>query len=200
MTPPTGHPPRARTRPPLGRSDGVPVKATVGLTGPQRLVVRLVGRFPGITAGRLAEILHVHCSGPFPGCRRRDWRLPRNYSPCWPRSWTKTTRLEGTPVSWSVYRPLIQRQSGPRRHQAFLSGREQSHPGSCGAQTLSAGQRARWIGGHPGDSTAFRHSGCHLEYRGSLRSAREFPDDHFHITFVDQSLMVLNERRGRPER
>lgn len=34
----------------------------MGLTGPQRLVVRLVGQYPGITAGGLAEILHVHPS------------------------------------------------------------------------------------------------------------------------------------------
>lgn len=34
----------------------------LGITGPQRLVLRIVGRFPGIPAGRLAEILHVHPS------------------------------------------------------------------------------------------------------------------------------------------
>ncbi|HEX8819267.1 MAG TPA: MarR family transcriptional regulator [Archangium sp.] len=38
------------------------MESTLGLTGPQRLVVRLVGRFPGITAGRLAQIMHVHPS------------------------------------------------------------------------------------------------------------------------------------------
>jgi MarR family transcriptional regulator, organic hydroperoxide resistance regulator len=38
------------------------MEVTLGLTGPQRLVLRLVGRFPGITAGRLAQILHVHPS------------------------------------------------------------------------------------------------------------------------------------------
>ena len=31
---------------------------TVGVTGPQRLVVRMIGRFPDISAGQLAEILH----------------------------------------------------------------------------------------------------------------------------------------------
>lgn len=36
--------------------------ARLGLTGPQRLVVRIVGLFPGITLGRLAHILHVHPS------------------------------------------------------------------------------------------------------------------------------------------
>jgi DNA-binding MarR family transcriptional regulator len=34
----------------------------VGVTGPQRLVVRLVGKHPGISAGELATILHVHKS------------------------------------------------------------------------------------------------------------------------------------------
>jgi DNA-binding MarR family transcriptional regulator len=33
--------------------------ATMGITGPQRLVLRIVGRFPGISAGQLASILHV---------------------------------------------------------------------------------------------------------------------------------------------
>jgi MarR family transcriptional regulator, organic hydroperoxide resistance regulator len=34
----------------------------LGMTGPQRLVVRMVGRFPMISAGELAEILHLHPS------------------------------------------------------------------------------------------------------------------------------------------
>lgn len=34
----------------------------VGVTGPQRLVLRVVGIFPGISAGELATILHVHPS------------------------------------------------------------------------------------------------------------------------------------------
>ncbi len=34
----------------------------LGLTGPQRLVIRIVGRFPGIAAGRLAELLCLHPS------------------------------------------------------------------------------------------------------------------------------------------
>ena len=38
------------------------MESAFGMTGPQRLVVRIVGRFPGISAGRLAEILHVHPS------------------------------------------------------------------------------------------------------------------------------------------
>src|SRR6267378_5200867 len=38
------------------------MEAAYGVTGPQRLVVRIVGRFPGIAAGRVAEILHVHPS------------------------------------------------------------------------------------------------------------------------------------------
>jgi DNA-binding MarR family transcriptional regulator len=38
------------------------MEARLGVTSPQRLVVRIVGRFPGISAGEVAEILHVHPS------------------------------------------------------------------------------------------------------------------------------------------
>jgi DNA-binding MarR family transcriptional regulator len=37
-------------------------KAELGVTGPQRLVLRIVGRFPGLPAGQLARLLHVHPS------------------------------------------------------------------------------------------------------------------------------------------
>lgn len=33
-----------------------------GVTGPQRLVVCLIGRFPSISSGKLADILHLHPS------------------------------------------------------------------------------------------------------------------------------------------
>jgi DNA-binding MarR family transcriptional regulator len=36
--------------------------AEIGVTGPQRLVLRVVGLFPGVSAGDLAAILHVHPS------------------------------------------------------------------------------------------------------------------------------------------
>lgn len=38
------------------------MESASGVTGPQRLVIRIVGRFPGIPAGQLAGILHVHPS------------------------------------------------------------------------------------------------------------------------------------------
>jgi DNA-binding MarR family transcriptional regulator len=38
------------------------MEKTVGVTGPQRLVIRIVGRFPGIAAGHLARMLHLHPS------------------------------------------------------------------------------------------------------------------------------------------
>jgi DNA-binding MarR family transcriptional regulator len=34
----------------------------IGVTGPQRLVLRVAGLFPGLSAGDLAAILHVHPS------------------------------------------------------------------------------------------------------------------------------------------
>ena len=68
----------ARTDPPLGavldfmrllwaldhalQSASKRMESAFGMTGPQRLVVRIVGRFPGISAGRIALILHVHPS------------------------------------------------------------------------------------------------------------------------------------------
>jgi DNA-binding MarR family transcriptional regulator len=38
------------------------MRRELGLTGPQRLVVRLVGRFPGISARDLASLLRLHPS------------------------------------------------------------------------------------------------------------------------------------------
>lgn len=36
--------------------------ATIGVTGPQRVVVRAIGRSPGLTAGEIAERAHQHPS------------------------------------------------------------------------------------------------------------------------------------------
>jgi MarR family transcriptional regulator, organic hydroperoxide resistance regulator len=36
--------------------------AEIGVTGPQRLVLRVAGLFPGLSAGDLARLLHVHPS------------------------------------------------------------------------------------------------------------------------------------------
>lgn len=38
------------------------MKRAMGVTGPQRLVIRIVARFPGISAGQVAQLLHVHPS------------------------------------------------------------------------------------------------------------------------------------------
>lgn len=38
------------------------MSAEIGVTGPQRLVLRVVGLVPGISAGRLAAVLHLHPS------------------------------------------------------------------------------------------------------------------------------------------
>jgi DNA-binding MarR family transcriptional regulator len=38
------------------------MESRLGVTGPQRTVIRIVGRFPGISAGELATVLHVHPS------------------------------------------------------------------------------------------------------------------------------------------
>ncbi len=38
------------------------METTLGVTGPQRFVIRMIGRFPGISAGEVSELLHVHPS------------------------------------------------------------------------------------------------------------------------------------------
>jgi DNA-binding MarR family transcriptional regulator len=38
------------------------MESELGVTGMQRMVIRLIGRFPEVSAGRLAELLHVHPS------------------------------------------------------------------------------------------------------------------------------------------
>jgi len=38
------------------------MEGSLGVTGPQRLVIRIAGRFPGISAGELASVLHIHPS------------------------------------------------------------------------------------------------------------------------------------------
>jgi DNA-binding MarR family transcriptional regulator len=38
------------------------MRASLGVTGPQRLVLRVLGLWPGLSAGALAETLHVHPS------------------------------------------------------------------------------------------------------------------------------------------
>jgi DNA-binding MarR family transcriptional regulator len=38
------------------------MESELGMTGPQRLVLRILGRFPGLPAGHLADLLHIHPS------------------------------------------------------------------------------------------------------------------------------------------
>jgi len=38
------------------------MRSSIGVTGPQRLVIRIVARFPGLPAGQVARLLHVHPS------------------------------------------------------------------------------------------------------------------------------------------
>jgi len=38
------------------------MQSSIGLTASQRLVLRIVGRYPGISAGELAQIMEVHAS------------------------------------------------------------------------------------------------------------------------------------------
>ena len=42
--------------------DSKRMRSSLGVTGPQRFVIRIVGRFPELSAGRLAGLLHLHPS------------------------------------------------------------------------------------------------------------------------------------------
>jgi len=48
--------------------------ATMGVTGPQRLVIRIIGRFPSIHARQLADILHLHPSSLTAALKRLERR------------------------------------------------------------------------------------------------------------------------------
>ncbi len=81
------------------------MESELGLTGPQRLVLRVVGRFPGLSAGELAHIVRLHPStitGILQRLVSRGW-LERKRDPADSRraqlrlkphavSYTKTTR------------------------------------------------------------------------------------------------------------
>jgi hypothetical protein len=44
----------------LLRSTSKYMQSRLGITGPQRLVLRIVEKFPGITSGEIATIIHLH--------------------------------------------------------------------------------------------------------------------------------------------
>ncbi len=59
------------------------MEATLGVTGPQRMVIRVVGGSPGIGAGELARVLHLHPSTLTGVLRRLEERglIRREVSP-----------------------------------------------------------------------------------------------------------------------
>ena len=87
--------------------------AALGVTGPQRMVVRLVGRFPDIAAGSLAELLMVHPSTLTGIVQRLESRMGGgrcSASPSGPARWTGTRRA---PSSWRCSAPW-RAPPGPR--------------------------------------------------------------------------------------
>lgn len=52
------------------------MQARIGVTASQRLLLRIVGRYPGISAGELAQLMEVHAStvtGVLQRLERRRW-------------------------------------------------------------------------------------------------------------------------------
>ncbi|OJH42393.1 MarR family winged helix-turn-helix transcriptional regulator [Cystobacter ferrugineus] len=103
------------------------MESTLGLTGPQRLVLRLVGRFPGITAGRLAHIMHVHPSTLTGVLKRMEKRglLERKSDPLDGRkalfALTETGRTMDIPATGTVeaaVERVLSRLSRPRLQAA----------------------------------------------------------------------------------
>jgi DNA-binding MarR family transcriptional regulator len=67
---------------------------TLGVTGPQRLALRLVSRFPGLPTGRLARLLHLHpstISGVVKRLAERGWIVRTTDGPDRRRSLLRVT-------------------------------------------------------------------------------------------------------------
>ncbi|MGZ3458134.1 MAG: MarR family winged helix-turn-helix transcriptional regulator [Archangium sp.] len=105
------------------------MESTLGLTGPQRLVVRLVGRFPDITAGRLAHIMHVHPSTLTGVLKRLEKRglLERKSDPLDGRkalfALTESGRALDIPSTGTV-EAAVQRALARMTHAGFLGAQE----------------------------------------------------------------------------
>jgi MarR family transcriptional regulator, organic hydroperoxide resistance regulator len=93
------------------------IEASLGVTGPQRLVLRIVGRFPGLSAGDLAHIVQLHPSTITGILQRLVGRglLVRERDPednrrvrlrLKARAWTFTRASQGGTVEWAVTRAL----------------------------------------------------------------------------------------------
>jgi len=126
--------------------------ADLGVTGPQRLVLRVVGLSPGMSAGELASVLHVHPSTltgvlrrlvaqrmlvrvSHPGDRRRAvLRLA-------PRGARINARRSGT-VEAAVAAALDKVRPGDRRAARRVLERMAEHLGA-NAATLAARTQAR---------------------------------------------------------
>lgn len=58
------------------------MQARIGVTASQRLLLRIVGRYPGISAGELAQLMEVHAStvtGVLQRLERRRWITRRGH-------------------------------------------------------------------------------------------------------------------------
>ena len=107
--------------------------ATLSVTGPQRLVIRLAARYPPATAGELAQMLHVHPStltgvlqrprGPRDPAARAgiERRPPRARFRVTPRGRKIDVLRTGTAEAL-VTRRSRRWRGRPRRRRAFAGG------------------------------------------------------------------------------
>src|ERR1700681_130025 len=137
------------------------MEARLGVTGPQRLVLKIVGRFPGLSAGDLAHIVQLHPS-TITGVLQRlvgrgllvrerdpeDNRRVRLRLKARARSFTRAS--QGGTVEWAVTRAL---------------GRTQAPHVRAAREVLSAVAAALSDANEPGSKTASR--------RGARRAGHE---------------------------
>jgi DNA-binding MarR family transcriptional regulator len=131
----------------------------LGVTGPQRLVIRMIGCFPGVSAGALADLLHVHPS-TLTGVLRRltdrgairrsaDARDSRRALFWLTARGRRIDRLRSGTVEAAITRAL---GSAPARNRAAAGGMlarvalelDREAAGASGARRISAaGRRGR---------------------------------------------------------
>ena len=99
------------------------MEARFGVTGPQRLVLRIVGRFPDISASRLAAILHLYPSTLTPVLVRLEARRLLGRTPD-PRDRRRVTVLL-TAAGWRLARESLGEVENDVKRVLASSGRNQ---------------------------------------------------------------------------
>jgi DNA-binding MarR family transcriptional regulator len=137
------------------------MEKTMGITGPQRLVLRIVSDRPNLSAGELARILHLHPSTITGILQRlvRDKLLLRTRDPL------DTRRLR------------LRLRAGARRHLTASSGTVESAVTQVLAGTsVNSVRQARVVLSGIADALAYRPANRGIESRTRVALRREARD------------------------